>query len=45
MPLGEGLALEGRLFFELTQSEDAKRIMSEYVAGGQDVASREIIKE
>ena len=35
MPLGEGLALEGRLFFELTQSEDAKRIMSEYVAGGQ----------
>ncbi len=35
MPLDDGLALEGRLFFELTQSEDAKRIMSEYVAGGQ----------
>lgn len=37
MPLSEGLALESRLFFELTQSEDAKRIMSEYVAGGQNV--------
>jgi enoyl-CoA hydratase/carnithine racemase len=37
MPLPEGLALESRLFFELTQSEDAKRIMSEYVAGGQKV--------
>ncbi len=35
MPLGEGLALEGRLFFELTQREDAKRIMSLYVAGGE----------
>jgi len=35
MPLDEGLALEGRLFFELTQSDDAKRIMSQYVAGGQ----------
>jgi enoyl-CoA hydratase len=40
MPLGEGLALEGRLFFELTQSEDAKRIMGEYVAGGQEVAAQ-----
>jgi enoyl-CoA hydratase/carnithine racemase len=39
MPLDEGLALEGRLFFELTQSEDAKRIMSEYVAGGQRPAT------
>jgi enoyl-CoA hydratase/carnithine racemase len=38
MPLGEGLALESRLFFELTQSEDAKRIMSEYVAGGQKLS-------
>jgi len=37
MPLREGLALESRLFFELTQSEDAKRIMGEYVAGGQKV--------
>ena len=35
MPLREGLMLESRLFFELTQSEDAKRIMAEYVAGGQ----------
>jgi enoyl-CoA hydratase/carnithine racemase len=39
MPLPEGLALESRLFFELTQSEDAKRIMSEYVAGGQKVSA------
>ncbi len=39
MPLDEGLALEGRLFFELTQSEDAKRIMGEYVAGGQKVGA------
>lgn len=37
MPLPDGLALESRLFFELTQSEDAKRIMGEYVAGGQKV--------
>jgi len=39
MPLSEGLALESRLFLELTQSEDAKRIMSEYVAGGQKVST------
>lgn len=38
MPLRDGLALESRLFFELTQSEDAKRIMSEYVAGGQNIS-------
>ena len=37
MPLGEGLALESKLFMELTQSEDAKRIMSAYVEGGQKV--------
>jgi len=37
MPLRDGLALESRLFFELTQSEDAKRIMSLYVEGGQAV--------
>lgn len=37
MPLTDGLALEGKLFFELTQTEDAKRIMSDYVAGGQKV--------
>jgi len=44
MPLPDGLALEGRLFFELTQSEEAKRLMGEYVAGGQspgDVLSPE----
>ena len=38
MPLRDGLALESRLFFELTQSEDAKRIMSEYVASGQSIS-------
>jgi len=37
MPLSEGLALEGRLFFELTQSEDAKVAMAAYVEGGQNV--------
>jgi len=37
MPLREGLALESRLFLELTQSEDAKRIMAQYVASGQKV--------
>jgi enoyl-CoA hydratase/carnithine racemase len=37
MPLSEGLALEGRLFFELTQSEDAKAAMAAYVEGGQNV--------
>lgn len=37
MPLREGLALESKLFFELTQSEDAKQIMGAYVAGGQKV--------
>jgi enoyl-CoA hydratase/carnithine racemase len=35
MPLADGLALESKLFFELTQTEDAKRIMREYVEGGQ----------
>lgn len=38
-PLREGLALEGKLFFELTQSEDAKAIMSAYVEGGQKVTN------
>lgn len=37
LPLRDGLALEGKLFFELTQSEDAKNIMAAYVAGGQKV--------
>ena len=37
MPLSEGLALEGKLFFELTQSEDAKAAMAAYVEGGQNV--------
>jgi enoyl-CoA hydratase/carnithine racemase len=37
MPLGEGLALEGKLFFELTQTEDAKAAMTAYVEGGQNV--------
>lgn len=36
-PLAEGLALESRLFFELTQSEDARNAMSAYVATGQNV--------
>jgi hypothetical protein len=40
MPLEEGLALESKLFFELTQTEDAKRIMREYVEGGQKVGDR-----
>ncbi|MCB1692426.1 MAG: enoyl-CoA hydratase/isomerase family protein, partial [Pseudomonadales bacterium] len=35
MPLADGLALEWKLFLELTQSEDAKRLMSAYVARGQ----------
>jgi enoyl-CoA hydratase/carnithine racemase len=37
LPLSEGLALEGKLFFELAQSEDAKMAMTAYVEGGQDV--------
>ena len=44
MPLRDGLALESRLFFELTQSEDAKRIMSEYVAGGQKISAEGTIE-
>jgi enoyl-CoA hydratase len=40
MPLEEGLALESKLFFELTQTEDAKRIMREYVEGGQKVVGQ-----
>lgn len=36
MPLEEGLALEGQLFRELMTSDDALRLMSEYVAGGQN---------
>lgn len=37
MPLQEGLMLESSLFLELAQSEDAKRLMGEYVNSGQDV--------
>lgn len=37
MSLRDGLTLEAKLFFELTQTEDAKRIMSNYVEGGQKV--------
>ncbi|MBL7177612.1 MAG: enoyl-CoA hydratase/isomerase family protein [Desulfobacteraceae bacterium] len=40
MPLEEGLALESKLFFELTQTEDAKRIMRTYVEGGQKVGEQ-----
>lgn len=36
MPLVDGLALESRLFRELVMSDDALRLMKEYVAGGQD---------
>ena len=36
LPLEEGLALERQLFMELMRSDDALRIMSEYVEGGQD---------
>jgi len=36
MPIEEGLALERQLFMELMRSDDAFRIMSEYVSGGQD---------
>ena len=39
LPLSEGLALESKLFFELTQSEDAKAAMAAYVAGGQNAAA------
>ena len=45
MPLRDGLALEGRLFFELTRSDDAKRIMGAYVAGGQKVPADGRIEE
>ncbi len=36
LSLEEGLALERQLFMELMRSDDALRIMSEYVEGGQD---------
>jgi enoyl-CoA hydratase/carnithine racemase len=36
MPLADGLALESDLFRELMMSDDALRLMKEYVAGGQD---------
>jgi enoyl-CoA hydratase/carnithine racemase len=36
MTLVDGLALEAKLFRELVQSDDALRLMKEYVAGGQD---------
>jgi enoyl-CoA hydratase/carnithine racemase len=36
MPLVDGLALESRLFSELVRSDDALRLMKEYVGGGQD---------
>jgi len=36
MPLVDGLALESALFRELVGSDDALRLMKEYVAGGQD---------
>jgi len=36
MPISEGLALERQLFMELMRSDDAYRLMSEYVADGQD---------
>jgi enoyl-CoA hydratase len=36
MPLVDGLALESKLFMELVKSDDALRLMKEYVAGGQD---------
>ena len=37
MSLEEGLALEGQLFRELMRSDDALRLMREYVAGGQNI--------
>jgi len=37
LPLAEGLALESRLFNELLKTDDANRLMKEYVANGQDV--------
>jgi enoyl-CoA hydratase len=43
-PLAEGLALESRLFFELTQSEDARNAMSAYVATGQNVTCRSVTR-
>ena len=36
MPLVDGLSLESSLFRELVMSDDALRLMKEYVAGGQD---------
>ena len=36
MPFKEGQALSGQLFMELARSDDAYRLMKEYVAGGQD---------
>lgn len=36
MPLEDGLALERQLFLELMRSDDAYRLMNEYVAGGQN---------
>lgn len=36
MPLTDGLMLESRLFRDLLKSDDALRLMKEYVAGGQD---------
>lgn len=36
MPLEEGLALERQLFMELMRSDDALRLMSDYVSKGQD---------
>ncbi len=36
MPLSDGLMLESQLFRELIASEDALRLMKEYVEGGQD---------
>jgi len=37
LTLAEGLALESRLFNELLKTDDANRLMKEYVATGQDV--------
>ena len=36
MPLQDGLSLAMELFWETMRSEDALRLMSDYVAGGQD---------
>lgn len=37
MPLSDGLMLESKLFWELVASEDALRLMKEYVEAGQNV--------